>query len=68
MLLMHCFGGGCLLLCFQFESRYLDGLVGAYPEDEIIYKERSPIESVDKLSCPILLLQGDEDKVNQRVM
>ncbi|KAL3821952.1 hypothetical protein ACHAXA_004440 [Cyclostephanos tholiformis] len=55
----------------KFESRYLDGLVGAYPEDERIYRDRSPIESVDTLSCPILLLQGAEDKVvppNQAVM
>lgn len=47
----------------KFESRYLDGLVGPYPQDEEDYKKRSPIESVDTLSCPILLLQGDEDKV-----
>jgi len=47
----------------KFESRYLDGLVGKYPQDEAIYKERSPIESVGSLSCPILLLQGDEDKI-----
>lgn len=47
----------------KFESRYLDGLIGKYPDDEAIYKERSPIESVDTLSCPILLLQGQEDKV-----
>jgi dipeptidyl aminopeptidase/acylaminoacyl peptidase len=47
----------------KFESRYLDGLIGAYPEEEALYKERSPIESVDTLSCPILLLQGVEDKV-----
>ena len=47
----------------KFESRYLDGLVGLYPEEEALYKERSPIESVDTLSCPILLLQGVEDKV-----
>lgn len=47
----------------KFESRYLDGLVGRFPEDESIYKERSPIESIDTLSCPILLLQGDEDKI-----
>ena len=47
----------------KFESRYLDGLVGPYPEEEAIYKERSPIESVDRLSCPILLLHGDEDKI-----
>lgn len=47
----------------KFESRYLDGLVGRYPEDEAIYKERSPIQKVENLSCPILLLQGDEDKI-----
>jgi len=47
----------------KFESRYLDGLVGLYPEDEAIYKKRSPIESVDTFSCPILLLQGADDKV-----
>lgn len=47
----------------KFESRYLDGLVGPYPEEEKLYKERSPIESVDTLSCPILLLQGVEDEV-----
>eukprot|EP00977_Amphora_coffeiformis_P020222 scaffold8005_cov275-Amphora_coffeaeformis.AAC.40 len=47
----------------KFESRYLDGLVGEYPKDEAIYKERSPIESVDTLSCPILILQGEEDKI-----
>ncbi len=47
----------------KFESRYLDNLVGPYPQDEAVYKERSPIESVDTLSCPILLLQGKEDKV-----
>lgn len=47
----------------KFESRYLDGLIGSYPKDENIYKERSPIEHVDQLSCPILLLQGEEDKI-----
>jgi len=47
----------------KFESRYLDGLVGRYPEDKAVYQERAPIRSVDTLSCPILLLQGDEDKV-----
>merc|ERR1711865_51796 len=47
----------------KFESRYLDGLIGSYPEDESIYEERSPIEHADQLACPILLLQGDEDKI-----
>jgi dipeptidyl aminopeptidase/acylaminoacyl peptidase len=47
----------------KFESRYLDGLVGKYPEDQAIFDERCPILFTDKLSCPILLLQGMEDKV-----
>ncbi|SEQ74137.1 prolyl oligopeptidase family serine peptidase [Microlunatus flavus] len=47
----------------KFESRYLDGLVGPYPEARDVYVERSPIHHVDRLSSPILLLQGLEDKV-----
>jgi len=47
----------------KFESRYLDGLVGRYPEDKNIYEERAPIQHVEKMSCPILLLQGSEDKI-----
>jgi dipeptidyl aminopeptidase/acylaminoacyl peptidase len=47
----------------KFESRYLDGLVGAYPEEKEIYKARSPIYYLDRLSCPIIFFQGLEDKV-----
>jgi len=47
----------------KFESRYLDGLIGKWPEEKALYEERAPINSVDTLSCPILLLQGDEDKI-----
>ena len=48
----------------KFESRYLDGLLGGpYPECKSIYQERSPINHTDKLNCPILVMQGDEDKV-----
>lgn len=47
----------------KFESRYLEGLVGRYPEDKAIYDERCPIRHTDRLQCPVLLLQGDEDKV-----
>lgn len=47
----------------KFESRYLDGLVGPYPQAKAIYDERAPINAVDQLSCPILLLQGTEDKI-----
>ncbi len=47
----------------KFESRYLDGLVGPYPEAEEIYRERSPVEHVDRLSTPVILFQGLEDVV-----
>ena len=47
----------------KFEARYLDGLVGPYPEDRDRYVERSPIHHLDQLSAPILLLQGTDDKV-----
>ena len=47
----------------KFEARYLDRLVGRWPEDEAVYRERSPIHHVDRLSTPILLLQGSEDAV-----
>lgn len=47
----------------KFESRYLDGLVGPYPEKKDVYEERAPIRHADQLSCPILLLQGAEDKI-----
>lgn len=43
--------------------RYLDTLVGPYPEAREVYKARSPIHHLDGLSCPIILFQGDEDKV-----
>lgn len=47
----------------KFESRYLDRLVGDYPAEKDIYRSRSPIHFTDKLSCPIIFLQGTEDKV-----
>ena len=47
----------------KFESRYLDGLIGAYPQDQEIYQERSPIHHTDQLSCPVIFFQGLEDKV-----
>lgn len=47
----------------KFESRYLDRLVGDYPAEKEIYIARSPIHHTDKLSCPIIFLQGTEDKV-----
>ncbi len=47
----------------KFESRYLDGLIGPYPEQEALYRERSPIYATDRLSCPVIFFQGDEDKI-----
>ena len=55
----------------KFESRYLDGLVGPYPEAKEIYIERSAVHHVDRLEAAMLLLQGLEDKVvppNQATM
>lgn len=47
----------------KFESRYLDNLIGAYPEAKDIYEQRSPINATDKLSCPVIFFQGLEDKI-----
>lgn len=47
----------------KFESRYLDGLVGPYPQARETYRDRSPINHVDQLAAPILLLQGMDDRV-----
>ena len=47
----------------KFESRYLDRLVGPYPEKKDVYYARSPINFVDQLSTPMILLQGLEDKI-----
>ena len=47
----------------KFEARYNDSLIGPYPEAKAIYRERSPIHFTDRLSCPIILFQGLEDRV-----
>lgn len=47
----------------KFESRYMDGLLGPYPEAKEVYYERSPINHTDKLSCPVIFFQGLEDKI-----
>ncbi|MGI2328388.1 S9 family peptidase [Planococcus sp. YIM B11945] len=47
----------------KFEARYLDSLLGPYPEAKNVYFERSPIHFTDQLSCPVIFLHGLEDKV-----
>jgi dipeptidyl aminopeptidase/acylaminoacyl peptidase len=47
----------------KFESRYLDGLIGPYPDRKDIYMERSPIHHLEGFSEPLILFQGSEDTV-----
>ena len=47
----------------KFESRYLDGLIGPYPERKDLYIARSPIHFTERLSCPVIFFQGLEDRV-----
>ncbi len=47
----------------KFEARYLDSLVGPYPERSDLYAERSPIHHTDELDCPLIVLQGLDDEI-----
>lgn len=47
----------------KFEAHYLDSLVGEYPAQQSIYHQRSPIHHIDQLNCPVIFLQGLQDKI-----
>ena len=47
----------------RFEARYLDSLVGAWPEDRARYEERSPLQHAQSIGCPVIFFQGLQDKV-----
>ncbi|HIF71164.1 MAG TPA: S9 family peptidase [Dehalococcoidia bacterium] len=47
----------------KYESRYLDSLIGPYPEAKQLYHDRSAINFTDQLSCPMIIFQGLEDKI-----
>lgn len=53
-------------LTHKFESRYLDQLVGPYPEAADAYRARSPVRQADGITAPVLLLQGADDPVVPR--
>jgi dipeptidyl aminopeptidase/acylaminoacyl peptidase len=47
----------------KFESRYLDWLIGPYPQAEALYRERSPLYHAERLDKPVIFFQGDEDAI-----
>lgn len=47
----------------KFEARYLDSLIGPYPERKDLYVARSPIHAISQLNCPVIFFQGSEDRV-----
>jgi dipeptidyl aminopeptidase/acylaminoacyl peptidase len=47
----------------KFESRYTEYLVAPPPERDRLYRERSPVAHADRLSCPMIFFQGQDDKV-----
>ncbi|MEW6126486.1 MAG: prolyl oligopeptidase family serine peptidase [Acidobacteriota bacterium] len=49
--------------CHKFEARYNASLIGPHPQAKELYKARSPIHHTERLSCPIILFQGLDDKI-----
>lgn len=47
----------------KFESRYLDWLIGPYPQEEVLYRARSPLFHAERLAKPVIFFQGDEDRI-----
>ena len=47
----------------RFEARYLDGLVGPWPEAQQRYERRSPLQHADRIRCPVIFFQGLKDQV-----
>ena len=47
----------------KFELRYLDRLVGPYPEAAALFRARSPLFAADGIRAPVILFQGLDDRV-----
>jgi dipeptidyl aminopeptidase/acylaminoacyl peptidase len=60
------YGVGDLMLLakdtHKFESRYLDRLIGPLPQARALYDVRSPVNHIDRLTCPVIFFQGEDDK------
>jgi dipeptidyl aminopeptidase/acylaminoacyl peptidase len=54
---------GFAAMTHDFESRYLDGLIGPLPQAAELYAARAPVGHVREATCPVLLLQGLDDPV-----
>ena len=47
----------------KFEKRYSDQLIGKYPEEKALWEARSPINSIDTINSPLVLFQGEDDRI-----
>jgi len=47
----------------KFESQYAVQLIGPYPESADVYAARSPINRIDEIAAPLIVLQGADDTV-----
>jgi dipeptidyl aminopeptidase/acylaminoacyl peptidase len=47
----------------RFEAHYLHSIVGPLPETADRYRDRSPVNRAEHITSPLLILQGDADKV-----
>jgi dipeptidyl aminopeptidase/acylaminoacyl peptidase len=47
----------------RYEAHYLHTIVGPLPEAAARYRDRSPVHRADRITAPLLILQGDADKV-----
>lgn len=54
---------GLMRSTHKFEARYTDQLIGPWPEARARYARRSPLAHARHLSCPVIFLQGLQDKV-----
>lgn len=50
----------------KFEAHYSDSLLGPLPQAAAVYHQRSPVFFADKIRDPLLVFQGEEDKVVPR--